>query len=143
MAPMLVPTTMSTGIPASSITLRTPTWANPSAAPPESTTATTGRERTAAVPSAKMGATQRHRAADRSHFRSTGMAHRTMTARGMDRREGGTGLDRTGALRYFCCTPHLEFPYDLYNTLLAVWRSNVARNAGGSTNGASALTREE
>ena len=43
MAPMLVPTTMSTGMPASSITLSAPTWAAPFAPPPLRTIATLGR----------------------------------------------------------------------------------------------------
>ena len=42
MAPIEVPTTMSTGTRDCSSTLSTPTWASPRAPPPESTRATLG-----------------------------------------------------------------------------------------------------
>ncbi|MGA2639794.1 MAG: small ribosomal subunit Rsm22 family protein [Spirochaetia bacterium] len=59
------------------------------------------------------------------------------------RGRAGAGLDRDGGHGYFWCTSRLELPHDLYDTLLAVWRSSVARSAGIRTPGAAALSREE
>jgi SAM-dependent methyltransferase len=69
------------------------------------------------------------------------MAHRTTTALSGDRRRNA--LDRESARGYFCCTSRLEFPRDLYGTLLSVWRSNASKAHGSRAPADPVLSREE
>ena len=56
---------------------------------------------------------------------------------------GHPALDRKGTRRYLWCTSRLELPHDLYDTLLAVWRSSAARGAVSHPGGDSVLSRDE
>ena len=56
---------------------------------------------------------------------------------------GGTTLDSGDAHRYFWVTSRLQFPDNLYGTLLSVWRSHPAGSTGRRAPPGGALSREE
>ena len=56
---------------------------------------------------------------------------------------GDSALDRGDADRYLWDTSRLEFPHDLYDTLLTVWRSSTARRADRRVLPGAVLSSEE